>query len=70
MKLVAAAAGAAVLLASLTCAQAQTETRVTVRESHPRVVKKVIVHHDRGLHRGWSHSRHRGRVVKKTIIER
>jgi hypothetical protein len=56
---------------------------VSVKVGGPRrSVKKVIVRRDRGLHRGWRHSRHYGatrkviikrsgdRVVKKKIITR
>jgi len=37
---------------------------------HRNVSKKVVIHHDRGLHRGFSHSRHYGYggVKKKVII--
>jgi hypothetical protein len=60
---------------------AQADVRVNVGGPH-RSVKKVVVHRDRGLHRGWRHSRHYGatkkvvikrtgdRVVKKTVITR
>jgi hypothetical protein len=56
---------------------------VSVKVGGPRgTVKKVVVRRDRGLHRGWRHSRHYGatkkvvikrtgdRVVKKTVITR
>lgn len=33
--------------------------------AHAEVVKKkIVVGHDRGLHRGWTHSRHRTVVIK------
>jgi hypothetical protein len=60
---------------------AQADVRVKVGGPH-RSVKNVVVRRDRGLHRGWRHSRHYGatkkvvikrsgdRVVKKTVITR
>ena len=60
---------------------AQADVRVKVGGPR-RSVKKVVVRRDRGLHRGWRHSRHYGatkkvmikrsgdRVVKKKIITR
>ena len=60
---------------------AQADVRVKVGGPR-RSVKKVVVRRDRGLHRGWRHSRHYGatkkvvikrsgnRVVKKTVITR
>jgi hypothetical protein len=43
---------------------------VSVKVGGPRrTVKKVIVRRDRGLHRGWRHSRHYG-ATKKVIIKR
>jgi hypothetical protein len=51
---------AALLAGSVLAAPASAET-----------TKKVIIkhgHHDRGLHRGWSHSHHGG-ATKKVIIK-
>jgi hypothetical protein len=51
---------------------AQADVKVKVKTGDHGVVKKKVVirHGDRGLHRGWSHSRHYGamktKVVKKT----
>ena len=50
---------------------AQADVKVKVKSGdHGVVKKKVVIRHDRGLHRGWSHSRHYGamktKVVKKT----
>ena len=52
---------------------AQADVKVKVKSDGDRhmVKKKVVIRHgDRGLHRGWSHSRHYGamktKVVKKT----
>jgi hypothetical protein len=43
---------------------------VSVKVGGPRrTVKKVIVRRDRGLHRGWRHSRHYG-ATKKVVIKR
>jgi hypothetical protein len=49
---------------------AQADVKVKVRHGRRHGhVKKVIVRHDRGLHRGWRHARHPG-VTKKVIIKR
>ena len=46
---------------------AQADVKVKVKSGDRRVVrKKVIVRHDRGLHRGWRHSRHYG--ARKTVV--
>jgi hypothetical protein len=51
---------------------AQADVKVKVKTGDHGVVKKKVVirHGDRGLHRGWSHSRHYGamktKIVKKT----
>jgi hypothetical protein len=51
---------------------AQADVKVKVKSGDHGVVKKKVVirHGDRGLHRGWSHSRHYGamktKIVKKT----
>src|SRR3954468_11628297 len=43
---------------------------VTVKTGHRHgAVKKVVVRRDRGLHRGWAHSRHYG-ATKKIVIKR
>ena len=49
---------------------AQADVKVKVRHGDRRSVKKVTVRHDRGLHRGWSHSRHYGAIKKKVVIKR
>ena len=67
------AAVGALALAAPTFAAAQTSTSVGVRADvgTPAVKKKVIVH-DRGLHRGFMHSRHLGyaQAHKTTIIKK
>jgi hypothetical protein len=72
MKLVTTAIATVALLGSFSLASAQTETRTKVvvhKEAHEGpAVKKVVIRHDRGLHRGWDHSEHRGAVVKKKVI--
>ncbi len=72
MKLVTTAIATLALLGSFSLANAQTETRTKVvvhKEAHTSpTVKKVVIRHDRGLHRGWEHSEHRGTVVKKKVI--
>jgi hypothetical protein len=76
MKLMTTAIASLALLGSFSIANAQgmheTRTRVVVHKEMHRgpAVKKVVIRHDRGLHRGWSHSEHRGAVRKKVIIER
>jgi hypothetical protein len=61
LKKIALLVPAALLAGSVLAAPASAET-----------VKKVIIkkhgHHDMGLHRGWSHSRHGG-ATKKVIIK-
>jgi hypothetical protein len=47
---------------------AQADVRVKVGGPQ-RSVKKVVVRRDRGLHRGWRHSRHYG-ATKKVVIKR
>jgi hypothetical protein len=44
-------------------------TTVKVRHGHARHATKMIVRRDRGLHRGWAHSRHYG-ATKKVVIKR
>jgi hypothetical protein len=39
---------------------AQAEVRFSIGTPRPRVRERVIVREDRGLHRGWRHSRHGG----------
>jgi hypothetical protein len=72
MKLVTTAIATLALLGSFSLANAQVETRTKVvvhKEAHRGpTVKKVVIRHDRGLHRGWEHAEHRGTVVKKKVI--
>ena len=74
MKVMTTAIATLALLGSYSLANAQgmheTRTRVVVHKEMHRgpAVKKVVIRHDRGLHRGWSHSEHRGAVVKKKDI--
>jgi hypothetical protein len=62
---------------------AQADVKVRIGgERHRGTTKKVIIRRDRGLHRGWAHSRRggnrtviikkrgNGSVVKKKIIHR
>jgi hypothetical protein len=74
MKLMTSAVATLALLGSFSLANAQgvreTRTKVVVHKEMHRApaVKKVVIRHDRGLHRGWRHSEHRGAVVKKKVI--
>lgn len=76
MKVLTAAALTAAMVCSYSTAQAQTvrETRTTkiIETRHDRpVTKKVVIRRDNGLHRGWSHSRHRDATyVRKRVIVR
>ena len=50
---------------------AQADVKVKVKSGergHMR--KKVVVRHDRGLHRGWSHSRHYGANKKVVVVKK
>jgi hypothetical protein len=47
---------------------AQAEFRFSIGNQRPRFRDRIIVREDRGLHRGWRHSRHWGegrRVVRQ-----
>ena len=74
MKVVTTAIATLALLGSFSLANAQgmseTRTKVVVHKEAHRgpAVKKVVIRHDRGLHRGWSHSEHRGAVMKKKVV--
>lgn len=49
---------------------AQADVKVKVKtDGDRRVVKKKVVirHGDRGLHRGWTHSRHYGAMKTKVV---
>lgn len=71
MKLVTTAIATLALLGSFSIASAQeTRTKVVVHKEahHSPAIKKVVIRHDRGIHRGWDHSEHRGTVVKKKVV--
>lgn len=71
MKLVTTAFATVALLGSYSVATAQqADTKVIVHKEVHRgpAVKKVVIRHDRGLHRGWSHSEHHGSFVKKRVV--
>ena len=47
-----------------------TRKKVVIKHRGDSVKRKVVVHHgDRGLHRGWSHSRHHGATRTKTVVK-
>jgi hypothetical protein len=48
-------------------AQSQMHASQHVKKRH-RAVNKVVVRHDRGLHRGFSHSRHYGYQKNKKVV--
>jgi hypothetical protein len=48
---------------------AAADMNVKAKRGHRYGVKKVTVRRDRGLHRGWAHSRHYG-ATKKVVIKR
>lgn len=50
-------------------AQADVSKTVKIRRGPAGVTKKVVVRRDRGLHRGWAHSRHYGATKKKVVIK-
>jgi hypothetical protein len=50
-------------------AQSQTHAAQHVKKRHPAGVNKVVVRHDRSLHRGSLHSRHYGQKNKKVVIK-
>ena len=43
--------------------------KVVIKQRGDRVRRKVVIRHDRGLHRGWRHSRHYGATRSKTVIK-
>ena len=76
------AAGAAPASDRIQLAQADVTVKKTIKADGTRkkvvikhrggdsVKRKVVVRHgDRGLHRGWSHSRHHGATRTKTVIK-
>ena len=50
-------------------AQSQTHATHHVKKRHRAEVNKVLVRHDRSLHRGSLHSRHYGQKNKKVVIK-
>jgi len=73
MKLLVAATLGLAAVCTFSSADAQTRDRTVIvhKEVHHRgpAVKKVIIRHDEGMHRGWEHSRHRGAtVVRKKVV--
>lgn len=67
----AAALGLAVPAFTTNAAQAQESVKVKVRTGHHQGARaKFVVRHDRGLHRGWSHSRHYGAARHVTIVKK
>jgi hypothetical protein len=49
-------------------AQSQTHVSHNMKASHRIGVRKVVVRHDRGLHRGFLHSRHYGYDKGKKVV--
>jgi len=49
-------------------AQSQTHAVHHVKKRHHVRVNKVVVRHDRGLHRGFSHSRHYGYQKNRKVV--
>jgi hypothetical protein len=49
-------------------AQSQTHATQHVKKRHRASVNKVVVKHDRGLHRGFLHSRHYGYAKTKKVV--
>jgi hypothetical protein len=49
-------------------AQSQTHAVHHVKKRHHARVNKVVVRHDRGLHRGFLHSRHYGYQKNKKFV--
>jgi hypothetical protein len=47
-----------------------TRKKIVIRQRGDVVRKKIIVRHDRGLHRGWTHSRHYGAMRSKVVVKR
>ena len=50
-------------------AQSQTHATHHVKKRHRAGVNKVLVRHDRSLHRGSLHARHYGQKNKKVVIK-
>jgi hypothetical protein len=50
--------------------QSQSQTHAThhIKKPHHVGVNKVVVRHDRGLHRGFVHSRHYGYHKNKKVV--
>ncbi len=48
--------------------QSQTHVSHNMKASHRIGVRKVVVRHDRGLHRGFLHSRHYGYNKGKKVV--
>jgi hypothetical protein len=68
MKKLGIAIASLALLGSYSFANAQDRVVIHKSVHHGPAVKKVVIKHDRGFHRGWSHSEHRGAVVKKKVV--
>ena len=49
-------------------ADVTVKKKVVVRHRGEGMRRKVVIHRDRGMHRGWR-EHHHGRVVKKTVIK-
>jgi hypothetical protein len=49
-------------------AQSQKHATHHVKKRHHVGVNKVVVRHDRGLHRGFLHSRHYGYAKNKKVV--
>src|SRR5436190_3808741 len=48
--------------------QSQTHATHHIKKRHRVGVNKVVVRHDRGLHRGFVHSRHYGYQRNKKVV--
>jgi hypothetical protein len=48
---------------------AHADVKAKVGGGERRHVKKVVIKRDRGMHRGWAHSRHYG-ASKKVVIKK
>jgi hypothetical protein len=48
--------------------QSPTHAMQHVKKQHHAGMKKVVVRHDRGLHRGFLHSRHYGYQKNKKVV--
>jgi hypothetical protein len=52
-------------------AQTVVKKKVVVRRGGDSARRKVIIRRgDRGMHRGWRHSRHHGATRSKTVIKK